>query len=185
MAIMFQPILVGCRTAPTLNSKKQLSERSDPSAAFVGTSTLKLPACPQAGLPTVQPSPITGHHKVILKWNASDSADSRRKAVGYCLYRSKKENVAKQALSNPNTRCGDCEQINSVAIPGTSCVDDLVEDNATYYYVVTAINALGNTSSSSQEALARIPPNKRSATSVSGGSYPFCRGTAARNAGQR
>ena len=179
LMVTFQLIFVACRTAPTL---EHLGETSNPSAALPADPVSKPPLCPPAGLPMLQPSPITGHHKVILKWNASTaSADSKSKAVGYCLYRSKMENIAKQALSNRNARCGGCEQINSVAIASTACVDDLVEDNATYHYVVTAINALGNTSSSSQEALARIPPKKQSASSVSASSYPLCRGRAARN----
>src|SRR5216683_4620149 len=136
----------------------------------------RLPLCPAAGLPMLQPSPLTGHHKVSLSWNASaPSGNSEGKAVGYCLYRSKKEKVAKQSLKKPNARCSDCEQINSVAVAGTGCVDDLVEDGATYHYIATAINVLGNTSSSSEEALAQIPLNKESAIPVSKTSYPFCR----------
>jgi len=182
MSVTFQPTLVGCRNASNLDGNQHLAETSHPSAALPTDPVSNPPLCPPAGLPMLQPSPITGHHKVILKWNASTaSADSKSKAVGYCLYRSKMENIAKQALSNRNARCGGCEQINSVAIASTACVDDLVEDNATYHYVVTAINALGNTSSSSQEALARIPPKKQSASSVSASSYPLCRGRAARN----
>jgi len=66
---------------------------------------------------------------VTLSWNASaPSANSESKAVGYCLYRSKKQNAAKQTPT-----CRDCEQINSIAIAGTECVDDLVEDGAIYY----------------------------------------------------
>ena len=134
----------------------------------------RLPACPAAGLPTLQSSPqLTGHHKVALSWNASAPAvNPESKAVGYCLYRSKKQHTAKQSPT-----CSDCEQINSIAVAGTSCVDDLVEDGATYYYVVTAINGKGKTSSSSNEIPAQIPHNKESANSVSMSSYPLCRGT--------
>ena len=134
----------------------------------------RLPACPPAAVPTLQLSPqTTGHHKVTLSWNASaPSGNSDSKAVGYCLYRSKKQNAAKQ-----NATCSDCEQINSVALADTGCIDDLVEDGSTYYYVVTAINAKGKISSSSNEMLAQVPPNKKSGNSVSPGSYPFCRTT--------
>lgn len=179
IAATFQPILLACRTAPTVNAKQQLPEISNPGRPSLATPISKLPVCPPAGIPILRPSPITGHHKVILKWNASiASADSKSKAVGYCLYRSKENDVARQALSNPNARCGGCEQINPVPISDTVCVDDLVEDSATYYYVVTAINASGNTSSSSQEALAQIPHTKQSASSGSGSSYPLCRAQA-------
>jgi hypothetical protein len=134
----------------------------------------RLPSCPPAGLRTLQPSPqTTGHHKVTLAWDASaPSGNSDRKAVGYCLYRNKKQNAAKQ-----NATCSDCEQINSIPLADTGCIDDLVEDGATYYYVVTAINAKGKISSSSNETPAQIPPNKESAKSASVGSYPLCWGT--------
>lgn len=101
----------------------------------------------------------------------------RSKAVGYCLYRSKKENVAKQSFTKPNAKCSDCEQINPIAFAGTGCVDHLVEDGTIYHYVVTAIDAQGNTSSSSNEAYAQIPPTKESADSVPAGFYPLCRVT--------
>ena len=131
----------------------------------------KLPLCPAAGLPTLQPSPRTGHHKVTLSWNASaPSVNSESKAVGYCLYRSKKKDAAKQ-----NPTCRDCEQINSIAIAGTGCVDDLVEDGAIYYYVVTAITTQGNPSSPSNAILIQIPASKESANPVSVGSDPLCR----------
>ena len=134
-----------------------------------------LPACPPAGLPALQPSPTTGHHKVTLTWHASaPAANSGSAAVGYCLYRSKTQNAAKL-----NPRCGNCEPINSVPIVGTGCVDDLVEDSAAYYYVVTAINAKGEISSSSNETPAQVPPNKGKANSVPVGSYPLCRATTA------
>jgi hypothetical protein len=130
----------------------------------------KLPPCPAAGAPTQQPSPQTGHHKVTLSWNASSpSSDPERKVVGYCLYRSTTQNAAKQEPTCPN-----CEQINKIPITGTGCVDDLVKDGAQYYYVVTAINAGGSISSSSNETPAQIPSTK-AAGSVTVASYPLCR----------
>jgi hypothetical protein len=122
----------------------------------------------------LQPSSLTGHHKVTLTWNASiPSSNVESQAVGYCLYRSKTPNAAKQ-----NPRCGNCEQINSIPIAGTGCVDDLVEDGAAYYYVVTAINANRKISSSSNETPAQIPLSKQASTSGLAGSYPRCRATA-------
>ena len=134
-----------------------------------------LPACPPGGLPVLQPSSKTGHHRVTLTWHASaPAANSNSATVGYCLYRSKKQNAAKH-----NPRCSDCEQINSIPIVGTACVDDLVEDSAAYYYVVTEIDAKGEISSSSNETAAPVPANKGAGSSASVGSYPRCRATTA------
>jgi hypothetical protein len=134
------------------------------------------PTCPPAGLPALQPSPQNpGHHRVVLSWNANPpSPDPAIKAVGYCLYRSKTPLAAKQ-----NPRCANCEQINSMPIIGTGCVDNIVEDGAAYYYVVTAINAAGKISSSSNETPAPIPNTKAAAGSVPASSYPSCRATTA------
>jgi hypothetical protein len=135
-------------------------------------ATPGLPPCPPAGLPPLQPSSHTGHHKAILSWNASaPSPDPERKAVGYCLYRSKKQHAARQ-----NPTCGDCELINPTPVGGTGCVDDLVSDSTTYYYVVTAINASRKISSASNETLVPIPSGKQSVRTVSANSYPLCRG---------
>jgi hypothetical protein len=109
--------------------------------------------CPAGGSPTLQPSTATGHHKVLLTWKASaPGARPEDNTVGYCLYRSLKKDVAKS-----NATCSACEQINSVPVTGTACVDDLVQDGALYYYVVTAMNAAGNRSSSSNEIPVAIP----------------------------
>jgi len=156
-------------SANTRSAKTPKGKRTLPAAAGP-----KLPPCPPADLPTLQPSPEkTGHHKVTLSWNASaPSANSESNAVGYCLYRRKKQDAAKQS-----DKCSDCEQINSTPVAGTACVDDLVEDGATYSYVVIAVSAKGRPSSLSNEASAQIPPTKESASSVPMGSYPRCRGT--------
>jgi hypothetical protein len=134
------------------------------------------PDCPPGGLLPLQPSPqTTGHHKVTLTWNANaPTPDPASKAVGYCLYRSKTQNAAKL-----NPICANCERINSMPIAGTGCVDNLVEDGAAYYYVVTAINAAGKISSSSNETPAPIPTSKAVVNSSSASSYPSCRGTTA------
>jgi fibronectin type 3 domain-containing protein len=90
--------------------------------------------------------------------------------VGYCLYRSKKKNAEKQ-----NSTCSDCEQINSQPIIETRCLDNLVEDGTTYYYVVTSTNAKGKISSSSNEIPVQVPLNTDPLKSDSPGSYPLCR----------
>jgi hypothetical protein len=137
---------------------------------------LALPLCPQAGHTPLQPSQQgTGHHKVTLSWKASTpGTNAESNAIGYCLYRSKTRNVAKQ-----NPTCGHCEQINQVPIADTSCVDDLVEDGASYYYVVSAINAKGTISGASNEAPAPIPADRQTVFLHSGFSRPAaCRGGA-------
>jgi hypothetical protein len=136
-----------------------------------------LPPCPPAGLQPLQPSAQTGHHKVILTWNASvPGPGPNGKAVGYCLYRSQKQGAAKQ-----NPICSACEQINPKPVVGIGCVDDLVLENATYYYVVTAINANKKISASSNETLAPIPLGKQSANPMPANSYPLCRAGASSN----
>lgn len=167
----FRLIATAGRVSPSTNLMSRETPKAD--AILLAAPEPKLPPCPQAGAPTLQPSPQTGHHKVTLSWNASSpSSDPEKRAVGYCLYRSGKQHAAKQ-----NPTCSDCERINSIPIAGTGCVDDLVKDGATYYYVVTAINAKGRTSSSSNETPAQIPPTKEGAGSVTITSYPLCRAT--------
>jgi hypothetical protein len=139
---------------------------------IVGTSPhARLPACPPAGSPMLRLlAPHTGHHSVILSWNANPPTPKiEDDVVGYCLYRSKKRGAAKK-----NPTCKDCEQINFAPMAGTRCVDNLVQDRITYYYVVTAINSLARLSASSDEATAVIPSEKESVRSISTGS-PLCR----------
>ena len=138
------------------------------------TADRKLPACPPAGLPALQSSPEkTGHHRVTLSWQGTaPSSNSDSRAVGYCLYRSKEQNAAKQ-----NATCSHCEQVNPVPLADTACVDDFVEDGATYYYVVTAINSKGRISSASNEILAQVPSTKKSTNPVPADTSPLCRET--------
>jgi hypothetical protein len=111
---------------------------------------------------------------VILSWNASaPSSHTENSAVGYCLYRSTTKNAAKQ-----NPVCVGCEQINATPVAATGCVDDLVQDGARYYYVVTAISAGGVLSSSSNEIPVLVPPSRQAGSSGSVGKYPSCRAPA-------
>lgn len=131
-----------------------------------------LPLCPPGGVVPLQSSPDTGHHKVTLSWNGSAISSSQSgDAVGYCLYRSKKPHAAKK-----NPTCTLCERVNAVPVASLSCVDDLVEDSTTYYYVVTAINPTSRISSSSNEIAAPVP-SARQANSEPAGSPapPLCR----------
>lgn len=132
---MTKPHVSSARTMNAMNSREQI-------------------LCPPAGVSSVQGS---GHHKVRLSWIASPSAARPgRDVFGYCLYRSKKRGAAKH-----DPLCTTCERINSVPVKSISCIDDLVEDNTKYYYVVTAINKHRNISRSSEEAAAPIPTADR------------------------
>jgi hypothetical protein len=130
--------------------------------------------CPAAGIPPLQPSePGTGDHKVFLKWNASKpSNDAASEAVGYCLYRTtKKDSDAKK-----NPTCRDCEQINIFPVPGTACMDDLVKDGETYFYVAVAIAQNRDLSTTSNEIRVEIPKTKQpSRRDPPPGLYPACR----------
>ncbi len=127
--------------------------------------------CPSTTTSNPVTVPQTGHHKVFLTWNASTYfSDRKRHAVGYCLYRSGTPNVA---ASDP--KCDKCEQVNQKPIPGTACVDDLVQDGAKYYYVATAVNEDGEPSPLSNETFAPIPSDPKATGSAVKGSYPRCR----------
>jgi hypothetical protein len=119
--------------------------------------------CPAFNSARVHSPLQTGHHKVVLSWEAPPSSPSHDKdpVLGYCVYRSLNQKDASPRL------------INSIPFTGTSCIDDFVADHQTYYYVVMAISANGRTSSFSNEATAAIPGKKQSSVPV--GSYPLCR----------
>ena len=77
-----------------------------------------------------------------------------------------------QGLSN---EVPQCEQVNVVPVRGTRCVDELVKDNTTYYYVAIAITSTG-TSTTSEEAIAEVPAaGKRNPPPPDADSYPACR----------
>ena len=165
----FQLIVTGGRASSSTNLMSREASRTN--EIHLAAAEPRLPPCPAAGVPILQPSPQTGHHKVALSWNASSpSSDAERKAVGYCLYRSATQNAAKRKPT-----CPICEQINKKPIQDTACVDDIVKDGEKYYYVVTAINARGTSSSSSNETPAQIPSTKEGAGSVPIKSDPLCR----------
>lgn len=162
----------GCSRAPATSASQHAMEAQPGTKTIAAAAAPVLPTCPAAGAPMLQrTAPGTGHHRIILSWNASTpSARAEDNAVGYCLYRSNKKNAAKK-----NPTCNECEQVNVIPVAGTSCLDDLVEDGAIYYYVATAINAKGKSSASSNETTVPIPATKSSAKSASPGSYPLCR----------
>jgi len=155
------------------HSSKRVSleefERNQPRVA-VATAP-HTPLCPPAGSSSLKPSAATGHHRVVLTWNASaPSARPEDNAVGYCLYRSRTKGAAKA-----NATCGGCEQINPVPVSGTGCVDDLVQDSTLYYYVVTAITADERRSSSSNEIPVPIPAGNQPPKTNPALPLPLCR----------
>jgi hypothetical protein len=148
------------------DSKKTSSAESAP--------TLSPPLCPPAGVQPLETSaPGTGNHKVFLRWNASKSSkDVGSDDVAYCLYRSISKEAAKK-----NPTCRNCEQINTIPVFGTACVDDVVKNGATYYYVVTAIGRNRALSLPSNEIIVPIPRNEHLVGRPPPGSYPLCRAT--------
>jgi hypothetical protein len=129
------------------------------------------PTCPPAGLLSLQPaSSGTGDHTVTLSWNASaSSSHSENDPVGYCLYRSRKQSAA-----HTNPTCATCERVTAVPVASLSCVDNLVEDGVTYFYVVTAISPGNTISSASNEVKVPIGRGREEKT-TSGNSPPLCR----------
>lgn len=162
-------LLSACSRTSSQNASPQAAQ-TPAAKQTITVPAPQLPRCPSGGIPA--PSALAGHHKVTLSWTASLPSDAHPEdnAVGYCLYRSPKKHVAKK-----NARCSDCEQVNSVPVVGTACVDDLVADGATYYYVSTAINFRGTLSASSNEVPVSIPSSKQSTGPASAVSYPLCR----------
>lgn len=129
------------------------------------------PICPPAGLLSLQPgSRGTGDHTVTLSWNASIAPPhSKDDAAGYCIYRSQKQSAA-----HKNPTCSKCERVNVVPLASLSCVDNVVEDGVTYYYVVTAISPSSSISSASNEVTVPIGGSREEKT-TSGNSPPLCR----------
>jgi hypothetical protein len=123
--------------------------------------------CPAAGslnIP-IQEKPIP-HPTVLLTWNANAPYPH---AAGYCLYRSRTKGIPKR-LSD----CKDCQLVTEKSILGTGCIDDRVEEKATYYYVVTAATLNKSISLASNEATASVRLNDNP-QAVPKSSYPFCR----------
>jgi hypothetical protein len=147
LLLMLTPLLLVLSTAMSQPS-------SGPTKSEIAARvSAKLTVCPPGGVPIKRASLArTGHHQVFLSWNAGVSSTGQSDVVdGYCVYRSTKQNVAKQKAT-----CSDCERLSAVALPATACFDDIVADGATYYYVVTAVKA-GQMSSSSNETAAHVP----------------------------
>jgi hypothetical protein len=89
--------------------------------------------------PTPAPTPALGAHDVSLSWNASTST-----VVGYNVYR--------------GTRTGGpYNRVSSSPDANTTYLDSNVQSGATYFYVVTAVDASSQESAFSNETMAVIP----------------------------
>ncbi|MFZ3342544.1 MAG: hypothetical protein WA609_07500 [Terriglobales bacterium] len=157
-----------------LNSKANLAvvEGQKKSTNTSVSATTKPKECPTGFLFTpLKPPQPSGHHTVTLKWKANEpTIDPVKNVVGYCLYRRKAQGL----LPNEILKCKGCQLVSPMPIAGTGCVDDRVEDDSTYYYVVTAVNVRGAMSLSSNEAAAKIGAEESTKPAVAS-SYPFCR----------
>jgi len=171
--------LLAC-TILALNSCKRDSESRRQSAAHITNKVVTekrnaptLPPCPDAPYAKLNAKDrATGHHRVFLAWNASLAASgSDTNALGYCLYRTQTAGKAKDCP----TKYPKCEQVNVLPVRGTRCVDEMVKDNTSYYYVAIAITSSG-TSTTSEEAIAEIPAaGERKPPPPGADSYPACR----------
>jgi hypothetical protein len=111
------------------------------------------------------------HHNVVLAWKASSSSTGPMDpAVGYCLYRSRQDDIT----ANDLDRCNNCKRINRRPIVGTACVDQDVQDGHTYYYAVASIRSGSALSSFSNKTIAMVPSTGKSPQSVP--PYPSCDG---------
>jgi hypothetical protein len=174
--------LLAC-TILALNSCKRDSEPRRQSAAHITNKVVTekrnaptLPPCPDAPYAKLNAKDrATGHHRVFLAWNASLApSGSDTNALGYCLYRTQTAGKAKDCPK----KYSKCEQVNVVPVSGTRCVDELVRDNSTYYYVAVAITST-DTSPTSEEAIAEVPAaGKQNPPPPDVDSYPACRTTA-------
>jgi len=116
-------------------------------------------ACPTMGfLPIETSKPDWSHHTVILSWNPG--APSPQAPAGYCLYKSDTQ------INPRDSECSSCQPVTSVPIAETSCVDDVVKDGTTYYYLVRAIDGVGRPSGWSNVARAKVPASAEVKTSA-------------------
>ena len=105
---------------------------------------LSLPACDAAGPDTTPPSApsglsaSSGDGQISLSWNGSDASD----LAGYNLYR------AQRSISSAD----EMTPVNGTSpINETSLTDQDIDNGATYYYRLTAVDESGNESTLSGE----------------------------------
>jgi hypothetical protein len=161
----------GCRVGQSQTATERLEEALKRREVLKKAETLRNasadpdPGCPLLGAALAPNTPPpNGGHRVTLSWKASPPADSQQSAAsGYCIYR---------------TAVGEAQPvlISGAPFPGTSCVDDLVQNGKRYSYLVRAVSATGAFSTVSNPAPVAIPTTPGSASpSVS---TSLCRGPA-------
>lgn len=165
IVVMLQTGCTSSRVTPNPASIPQPAETPRHAETISGASSSVPLVCPTLGSSGEAPAtPAEGKHRVILSWKASAPVDSKHAAaMGYCIYRGVKH-------KDPSP-----ELVNSMPFPGTRCMDDVVQNDKKYYYVVRAISAKGVTSIVSNEAPASIPAHSQTNPTVSGASAPLCR----------
>jgi len=154
-----------CRVAGNPASASQSPEKPRQSVISPGPSSDARLVCPSRAPAMVQPAlQANAGHRVILSWKASAPRNSKHEAaIGYCIYRSKKD------------RDSSPELLNSIPFSGTSCADDWVEIDSRYTYEVRAISARGIASDPSNLVHVAIPhsPPRNPTASIS--SVLLCR----------
>lgn len=160
--------LSGAADAAATKTHAAAGQRSAP---LKPQSAGSLPMCPRAGIPAGQGSGQYSSHKVVLAWEASPRTPKAQSfAVGYCIYRSNSREVQKMPT------CKECQQLNTKPVAATSCVDDRVQENKTYYYVVTAVNANGDPSAPTKGAMVHVSKEKKDKSAPEQSSLaPLCR----------
>lgn len=159
-------LLSGCRRSDRENAV--VEQRSNANRQVL-TQPPQLPDCDLS--PNQAESSMTsGHHRVVLTWNASSSSNGPGdQSVGYCIYRSRNGDITAKDLDH----CNNCTRLNRRPIIGTGCVDAQVEDGATYYYVTSGIRGGSKVGLFSKKTTAAIPANAPPKSSDS--PYPLCR----------
>lgn len=154
-----------CRVAqsPVPSPQSSTASRHPPTPPSPSSNSSLV--CPMLGSAMVQESlPATAGHRVILSWKASAPPNAKHgAAVGYCIYRG-------EGRRDPLPKL-----VNSTPFPGTRCMDDWVENNGKYTYVVRAISVRRVESDPSNVISVVIPSSKPGNPSASAISVPLCR----------
>jgi len=161
-------LLSGCKRSAQENAPHQVEPVTNANRQVQPTQP-QLPDC-DTSPNKAESSMKTGHHRVVLTWNASSSSNGPGdQSVGYCIYRSRNIDITAKDLDH----CNSCTRLNRRPVIGTGCVDDHVEDGATYYYVTSSIRGGSKVGRFSNQTTAAIPAN--SPPKSSDNPYPLCR----------
>ncbi len=145
--------------SPSISQPQELAQSRPPAAH----SSVARVVCPPVDLSAMSAPQTKGGHRVVLSWKASAPADSKHSAaVGYCIYRGTRPDSITELL-------------NSQPVPGSRCIDDLVENGKKYFYSVRAISAQSVITPNAKLVQAQIPNLPPSKTDVSADSTPSCR----------